>query len=268
VSLVSCASWGYSRTQTVHLHHEVRIRAVFDESIPAHQSEFRLAQELTDASPVTLVYAAAPSFQRNFVEAAESSLADGSLRDRRLQFTWMHDRMLIAEAEQIVERFGVFVLTFIKRTRSIGRPVDSVVDRAGREARYPRWIAGSCPAFRARALSSLIRGVASRGRNAMVSRFQLACDVAGCGDGLKTGGESKGRWVDGETHPRAVDVQMTKTPARRPRHVTPTTVDGERRAEEFEFLNAIEQYKREHGRPFPTWAEVLEVAHGLGYRRA
>jgi hypothetical protein len=37
--------------------------------------------------------------------------------------------------------------------------------------------------------------------------------------------------------------------------------------DEREFLVAIEKYKRRHRRPFPTWREVLHVAHCLGYRR-
>jgi len=37
--------------------------------------------------------------------------------------------------------------------------------------------------------------------------------------------------------------------------------------EERAFLVAIERYKRRNRRPFPTWREVLHVAHCLGYRR-
>ena len=38
-------------------------------------------------------------------------------------------------------------------------------------------------------------------------------------------------------------------------------------AEEFEFLQAMDRYKRENRRPYPTWREVLEVVHALGYRK-
>jgi hypothetical protein len=38
--------------------------------------------------------------------------------------------------------------------------------------------------------------------------------------------------------------------------------------EEVLFTTAIEQYKRANRRPFPTWSEVLEVLHALGYRKA
>lgn len=37
--------------------------------------------------------------------------------------------------------------------------------------------------------------------------------------------------------------------------------------EEIEFLLAIERYKREKKRPFPTWHEVLRIVKSLGYRK-
>ena len=38
-------------------------------------------------------------------------------------------------------------------------------------------------------------------------------------------------------------------------------------ADEIEFGRAIEKYKREHHRPWPTFAEVLQVAKSLGYEK-
>lgn len=38
--------------------------------------------------------------------------------------------------------------------------------------------------------------------------------------------------------------------------------------EETEFMLAVDRYKREHQRPFPTFAEILAVAKSLGYRKA
>ncbi len=32
-----------------------------------------------------------------------------------------------------------------------------------------------------------------------------------------------------------------------------------------EFIQAIDDYKRRHNRPFPNWSEVLEVLKSLGY---
>ncbi len=43
--------------------------------------------------------------------------------------------------------------------------------------------------------------------------------------------------------------------------------EGEMTDEQFEFIMAIDQYKRENARPFPAWTEVLEVIKALGYRK-
>ena len=37
--------------------------------------------------------------------------------------------------------------------------------------------------------------------------------------------------------------------------------------EQFEFLMAVNEYKRVNKRPFPTWTEVLDVMKALGYRK-
>ncbi|MCK6446268.1 MAG: hypothetical protein L6Q99_07745 [Planctomycetes bacterium] len=38
-------------------------------------------------------------------------------------------------------------------------------------------------------------------------------------------------------------------------------------AEVIEFITAIDAYKRQNGRPFPNWSEILEVVKSLGYAR-
>ncbi len=43
--------------------------------------------------------------------------------------------------------------------------------------------------------------------------------------------------------------------------------EGRMSEEQFEFLMAIDEYKRQNSRPFPTWTEVLEVIKALGYRK-
>ena len=37
--------------------------------------------------------------------------------------------------------------------------------------------------------------------------------------------------------------------------------------EEIEFMHAMQHYKQQSGRMFPTWSEVLEVLGSLGYRK-
>lgn len=38
-------------------------------------------------------------------------------------------------------------------------------------------------------------------------------------------------------------------------------------ADALEFIAAIDRFKKEHGRPFPSWSEVLLIVRQLGYRR-
>lgn len=43
--------------------------------------------------------------------------------------------------------------------------------------------------------------------------------------------------------------------------------EGEMTAEQFEFVMAIETYKKVNKRLYPTWTEILEVVRKLGYRK-
>ncbi|MCK5000625.1 MAG: hypothetical protein KAS23_13865 [Anaerohalosphaera sp.] len=43
--------------------------------------------------------------------------------------------------------------------------------------------------------------------------------------------------------------------------------EGEMTDEQFDFLMAMDRYKRGNQRPFPTWTEVLDVVKALGYRK-
>ena len=38
--------------------------------------------------------------------------------------------------------------------------------------------------------------------------------------------------------------------------------------EVLEFIEAVDRFKKQHGRPFPSWSEVLLIVRQLGYRRA
>jgi hypothetical protein len=46
---------------------------------------------------------------------------------------------------------------------------------------------------------------------------------------------------------------------------SPVTHDRDGTAREMELMQAMHEYKQSSGRMFPTWSEVLEVLHGLGY---
>ena len=54
----------------------------------------------------------------------------------------------------------------------------------------------------------------------------------------------------------------------RRRLVDPTTCERDYSAAEMEFMQAIQVYKHESGRMFPTWSEVLEVLQSLGYQKS
>lgn len=38
-------------------------------------------------------------------------------------------------------------------------------------------------------------------------------------------------------------------------------------ADVLEFIEAVDRFKKQHGRPFPSWSEVLLILRQLGYRR-
>lgn len=58
-----------------------------------------------------------------------------------------------------------------------------------------------------------------------------------------------------------------RTKVSRRRQIDPTTCERDYTAEEIEFMNALDQYKRSSGRMFPTCSEILEVLKNLGYRK-
>src|SRR5688572_7999680 len=38
-------------------------------------------------------------------------------------------------------------------------------------------------------------------------------------------------------------------------------------ADALEFIAAIDRFKKEHARPFPSWSEILLIVRQLGYKR-
>lgn len=61
--------------------------------------------------------------------------------------------------------------------------------------------------------------------------------------------------------------QDRRNQGERRRQVDPTTCERDYSDEEIVFMKAMDQYKRDNRRPFPTWSEVLEVLYALGYRK-
>ena len=53
----------------------------------------------------------------------------------------------------------------------------------------------------------------------------------------------------------------------RRRQIDPTTCERDYSGDEIEFMQALDEYKRNNGRMFPTCSEILEVVRSLGYVR-
>lgn len=85
------------------------------------------------------------------------------------------------------------------------------------------------------------------------------------GDRRQQGGDRRKKNI-----PVAVERRQGKDrrqQGERRRQVDPTTCERDYTDEEILFMRAMDAYKRANRRPFPTWSEVLEVLHALGYRK-
>jgi hypothetical protein len=66
---------------------------------------------------------------------------------------------------------------------------------------------------------------------------------------------------------RRLGLDRRRGPGKRRSDDRKSAEEGQMTEEQFEFLMAIDEYKRKNTRPFPTWTEVLEVIKALGYRK-
>lgn len=62
-------------------------------------------------------------------------------------------------------------------------------------------------------------------------------------------------------------MDRRRGPGRRRGEVRRAAEEGEITGELFEFIMAIDEYKRINDRPFPSWSEVFEIIQYLGYRK-
>ena len=69
--------------------------------------------------------------------------------------------------------------------------------------------------------------------------------------------------VDGEP----VNLDRRRGPGIRRSSDRKAAEEGEMTDDQFDFLMAMDRYKRGNQKPFPTWTEVLEVVKALGYRK-
>ncbi len=66
---------------------------------------------------------------------------------------------------------------------------------------------------------------------------------------------------------RRLGLDRRRGPGRRLSDERKSAELGQMSDEQYEFLMAIEAYKKQNDRPFPTWTEVLEVIKAIGYRK-
>ncbi len=78
----------------------------------------------------------------------------------------------------------------------------------------------------------------------------------------REGKDRRGSVVD-----RRLGLDRRRGPGRRRSDARKSAEEGHMTDEQFEFLMAIDEYKRKNDRPFPTWTEVLEVIKAIGYRK-
>jgi hypothetical protein len=66
---------------------------------------------------------------------------------------------------------------------------------------------------------------------------------------------------------RRLGLDRRRGPGRRLSDDRKSAEEGQMSEEQYEFLMAIDAYKRHNSRPFPTWTEVLDVIKAIGYRK-
>lgn len=89
------------------------------------------------------------------------------------------------------------------------------------------------------------------------------------GDAQQFSGDNDRRGTDRRETPidRRAGLERRRGPGRRRSDSRRSAEEGELNTEQFEFVMAMDEYKRINKKPFPSWTEVLEVLKYLGYRK-
>lgn len=66
---------------------------------------------------------------------------------------------------------------------------------------------------------------------------------------------------------RRLGLDRRRGPGRRRPEERKAAEEGQMTDEQFEFVMAVDKYKKLNNRPFPTWTEILEIIKALGYRK-
>ena len=70
-----------------------------------------------------------------------------------------------------------------------------------------------------------------------------------------------------ETGRRKQNINPPVERCKRRRQIDPTTCERDYTDQEIEFMQAMDDYKQQSGRMFPTCSEILEVLMKIGYRQ-
>ena len=84
-------------------------------------------------------------------------------------------------------------------------------------------------------------------------------------EGDRRGGDQ--RASDRRQGDRRMALDRRRGPGRRRNDDRKAAEEGEMNDEQFEFIMAVEEYRRVNKRPFPSLTEILEIAKALGYRK-
>jgi hypothetical protein len=66
---------------------------------------------------------------------------------------------------------------------------------------------------------------------------------------------------------RRTGLERRRGPGRRRSDDRKSAEEGEMSDYQFEFVMAIQTYKKVNKKMYPTWTEILEIVHQLGYRK-
>ena len=94
-------------------------------------------------------------------------------------------------------------------------------------------------------------------RRSGLDRRQMSAEDAGYEGPERRSGEER----------RTTGLERRRGPGRRRSDDRKAAEEGEMTAYQFEFVMAIETYKKLNRRLYPTWTEILEILYQLGYRK-
>jgi hypothetical protein len=84
----------------------------------------------------------------------------------------------------------------------------------------------------------------------------------------RSGPERRHRPVPAKPETSASRPLVPRAKKERRRRIDPTTFEKQYTDDELEFMNAVQQFKTQSGKSFPSHGEVLRIAARLGYRKS